>query len=188
MNNNIKILVDMDDTMTWLLPVWVNWLNKLYKLSVDWKQIKCWDMSLAFPQLTRNQIYEPLTTEVIWDDVIPRNGAVEVLTRLHNDGFDIYVVTATDYRNVKPKFERVIRKHFPFIDWEHIIIANHKQMIQANFIIDDAPQNLAGGCQNYKILIDMPHNMDFTETCGIIRLHNWEQIEQFIRYMSLPRY
>jgi 5'(3')-deoxyribonucleotidase len=82
----------------------------------------------------------------------------------------------------------VISKYFPFVDWQHVIIAYHKQMVYADFIIDDAPQNLVGGCQRYKILIDMPHNEDFTETCGVVRLHNWEQIEQFITYMSLPNY
>lgn len=187
-NNSKTIIVDMDDTITWLLPVWVNWLNEKYNLNVDWRKIREWDMHKSFPTLTKEQIYEPLSTEDLWDDIIPRDGAVKALTNLHNAGFDIYVITATDYRNVKPKFERVISKYFPFIDWQHVIIAYHKQMVYADFIIDDAPQNLVGGCQRYRILIDMPHNEDFDETCGVVRLHNWEQIEQFITYMSLPNY
>ena len=98
------ILVDMDDTATWLLPAWVEHLNQKHNLNVDWRDIKEWDMSLAFPTLTREQIYEPLATEEIWDEVTPREGAVEALTWLHECGlYEIFICTSTDYHNVKPK-------------------------------------------------------------------------------------
>lgn len=185
MNSNIKIIVDMDDTIIWLLPVWVNWLNQKYNLSVNWEEIKEWDMSLTFPQLTKSQIYEPLTTEEIWDEVVPRGGAVEALYKLHKSGYDIYICTATDYRNVKPKFERVIERYFPFIDWKHIIVTSNKQMIYADFIIDDAPQNLIGGCQKHQILIDAPHNKDVSVSqFGIHRMERWDRIYFYIQYVT----
>ena len=171
------ILVDMDDTATWLLPVWVKYLNLKHNLNVDWRDIKEWDMALAFTTLTREQIYEPLATEEIWDEVTPREGAVEALTELYNSGYEIFICTSTDYRNIKPKFEKVIQKYFPFIDWEHFIVASRKQMINADFIIDDSPYNLVGGCQKHKIIFPMPHNEDFPHgLLGIKKYANWKSV------------
>lgn len=186
MKQNKTILIDMDDTATWLLPVWVKWLNDKYSLDVDWREIKKWDVTLAFPTLTREQVYEPLITEEIWDLVTPRDGAVKSLTKLHECGYEIFICTSTDYRNVKPKFERVISKYFPFIDWGHVIIAANKRMIQADYIIDDAPHNLVGGCQKHRILISMPHNEDFdTGGTGIERAFDWSEAQSLVHYNSI---
>lgn len=175
------ILVDMDDTITWLLPIWVEELNYRFKENVDWREIKDWDMGLAYPNLTREQIYEPLATEEIWDSVVPRPGAIKYLKELQNKGFDIYICTSTDYRNIVPKYTKVISKYFPFIDWKHVIVANNKQMIKADYIIDDAPHNLVGGCQNHKILIHMPHNENFpAKEKGIKHCGHWKEIYELI--------
>lgn len=181
------ILVDMDDTATWLLPVWVNWLNHKHNLNVDWHDIKEWDMSLAFPKLTKQQIYEPLSTEEIWNEVVPREGAVKVLTGLHECGlYEIFICTSTDYRNIKPKYEKVICKYFPFIDWKHFIVISRKQMVNADYIIDDAPHNLVGGCQKHRLLISMPHNENFyLGDTGIERADNWNDVRFLIHYNSI---
>ena len=178
-NTRKTILVDMDDTVTWLLPIWVSILNEKHNLCVDWRDIKKWDMSIPFPTLTKDQIYAPLMTEEIWDKVIPRGDSEFQLKLLYEEGYDIYICTTTDYRNVRPKYEKVIKKYFPFIDWGHMIITSNKQMIMGDFIIDDAPHNLIGGCQSHKILIDMPHNQDCDEK-GIVRFSNWESIRNYI--------
>lgn len=179
-DNKGTILVDMDDTATWLLPIWVDWLNSKYNLNKDWKDIKEWDMSVAFPTLSKEQIYEPLSTEEIWDKVVPRDGAVEVLTDLHNQGYEIYICTSTDYRNIKPKYEKVISKYFPFIDWRHMIVTSNKQMIKADYIIDDAIHNLVGGCQKHKILIYMPHNKNKVIPEEIVKVRDWVAVKMII--------
>ena len=95
-------------------------------------------------------------------------------------GCEIFICTATDYRNVKPKYEQVIAKYFPFIDWKHMIVAYNKQMIQADFIIDDYPQNLYGGCQGFKLLMAMPHNQGAELESDMICVNDWKSAELFI--------
>ena len=182
-----KILVDMDDTITWLLPIWVDYLNKKYSLDVQWDKIKEWDMTLAFPTLTKEQVYEPLTTEEIWDLVVPRKGVIEVLSKLQEEGHEIFICTATDYRNVKPKFEKVIKKHLPFISWNNFIVASNKQMIKADILVDDAPHNLENG-DYFKILITTPYNQGYAaENNGIVRVFNWKEIYDTITRLSLRK-
>jgi len=179
------ILVDMDDTITWLLPHWVRWLNEKYNLSVDWHDITQWDMAAPFPTLTKEQIYEPLTTEEIWDNVKPRGQAQKVLKELHDRGYEIYVCTSTDYRNIKPKYEKVIQKYFPFIDWKHIIVTSNKQLIHADFIVDDGIHNLINGNQTVKMLINMPHNQNFIAgDYGLIRVNDWSMVQAVVEEYS----
>lgn len=175
------ILVDMDDTATWLLPVWVNWLNHKHNLNVDWHDIKEWDMSKFFPNLTKEQVFEPLHNEEFWDLVKPKDGAVEYLKKLIDDGFKVYLCTSTDYRNVKVKFEKVIQKYFPYISWKQVIVASDKQMISGDFMVDDGIHNLEGG-RYRKILMNAPHNKSYNaEENGMFRANNWEQIYSYIK-------
>ncbi len=48
---------------------------------------------------------------------------------------------------------------FPFLGWEHIILASNKQMIRGGIMIDDGIHNLLGG-KYFKILFNRPRNRD----------------------------
>jgi len=174
------IAVDIDDTATYLLPHWIDWLNQMYGTNVNCNDIDKWDVPSFFPTLTRQQVFSPLTVEWFWDRITPKPMAVEYLQKLINLEYDIYFCTATDYRNVKPKFERVIKRLFPFIDWSHIIVTANKSLIATDFIIDDAPHNLMGN-QKHKILMDMSHNRDFDVTkSDIVRVNDWREAYKYI--------
>lgn len=170
-----KILVDIDDTIENLGIAWCKWLNDLYGLNVKWKDITNWDVKLFFPTLTKEQVFAPLHNEKFWYTVEPKEDAIKYLKKLYDEGYDIYLCTSTDYRAVQMKFETIVCEYFPFIDWQHVIVAHNKQMIKADFLIDDAPHNLIGG-KYKKILYTAPHNRAFkTIGTGIKRVNNWEE-------------
>ncbi len=69
---------------------------------------------------------------------------------------------------------------FPFLDWEHIIITNNKQLVRGDILIDDGPHNLVGG-EYFKILFDRPHNRNYDDAAnGMLRLHTWQEIDSVI--------
>lgn len=75
----------------------------------------------------------------------------------------------------------IIERFFPFIDWEHIIIATNKQMIKCDVLVDDGPHNLRFG-EYIPILFDANHNKSFkNEDYGIQRVYNWEQAYNLIK-------
>lgn len=129
------VLIDIDDTIENLCETWVDWLNKQYGTSVKYNEITEWDMSKFFPNLTKEQVFEPLRNPKLWDYVQPKPGAVEYVKKLIDEGYNVYLCTTTDYRNVRPKFENVIQKHFPYINWNQVIIASRKQMINEMFLL-----------------------------------------------------
>ena len=173
---NKTILIDIDDTIENLCETWIDWLNKQYGTSVKYEEITEWDISRFFPSLTKEQVFEPLHNPEIWEWVKPKPGAVEYVKKFIDDGFNVYLCTATDYRNIKPKFESVVQKYFPYISWNQVIVTSCKQMIKADILIDDGVHNLENG-DYAKILVSAPHNADYNaEQNGVVRANSWEDI------------
>lgn len=179
-NKKLVICCDMDDTIEHLTQAWVDWLNNHYGTSVDYEDIKHWDMTRAFPTLTKDQIYGALSTPEFWSTVKPMEDAQEVLPRLISAGHTIYICTSTHYAIANEKFNRCLFKYFPFIDRHNIILTYNKQLIKCDILIDDGTHNIIG--DYIGLLMDAPYNREFNEEDypNIHRVYNWHQIETFI--------
>lgn len=178
---DVKIVIDIDDVINNLCECWCDWLSNQYGLSVTYKDVTNWDICSFFPELSKEQVFEPLSKAEFWDCVRPKEGAVEYIEKLVDYGYQVYLCTATDYRNVQMKYEKVIQRYFPFIKWEQIIVTSRKQMIKANVLIDDNINNLVGG-DYLKLLMSAPHNQDVdTIMCRVYRVDNWEEIYNTIQ-------
>lgn len=170
---NKTILIDMDDVMTDLLTPWVEYLNDKHDLSVYTSDITAWDMSLFFPTLSKEEIYQPLDEENFWKTVKPQEGAVYYLNKLCNE-YQVYIVTATSLNNIKYKVDHIIKPYFPFINTRNIIVSNNKQMISGDVLIDDNINNLLGGKYD-KILFSRPHNYNYLpKDYPIVIADGWE--------------
>lgn len=176
----MTILVDMDDTIEYLVKAWIQNVNKRYCKSVKYEEVLSWDVSKAYPDLTWEQVYETLTIQGFWKTVEPIPGAAEVLQRFIQAGHMVFIVTATPYISIPEKMDDLLFRHFPFISWEQVIITSKKQMIYGDVLIDDGVHNLIGG-EYIKILMTAPHNRDYNaEANGMIRVHNWSEVERII--------
>jgi 5'(3')-deoxyribonucleotidase len=168
------ILVDMDDTMIDLLGCWVPEINKRYGTTVNQDEIYDWNISQFFP------IFE----NDFWNRMKPKSGAIKYIKALKNDGHKVYVCTNSNYKTIKNKMDAVLFKFFDYISWNDVIVTTHKQIINADYLIDDGVHNLVGG--KYKgILMDAPHNRNFNEKDhNIIRFESWKEIYDFISDMA----
>lgn len=181
----LDILVDLDDTVWYLLKAWVQRLNARHGTSVSVDDIYDWDVTIAFPGLTREQVFAPLNEDDFWDTVEPMDGTAEVLEWAINEGHRVHIVTASLYSTLKSKMENALFKHFPFISWNQVIITSHKQMIRGDMLIDDAPHNLENG-QYVKVLVTAPHNRGYdAQRNHMIRVNNWSEIKECIIKLSM---
>lgn len=177
------ILVDMDDVMIDLVTHWVETLNNKYGTSVKTQDINNWQFTRFFSSLTSEQVYEPLIKKDFWKSIKPIEEVQQYLKMLHNEGYQIYVCTSTNWKNVKFKVKYVLNKYFDFIPWENVIITANKQMIKADFLIDDGIHNLRGGDYK-KLLFNKPHNKSVdTNGTDIVRVNNWKEIYNYISVM-----
>ncbi len=183
--SHITLLVDMDDTIENLLPAWTEWLNKKHRMSVQADDITSWDIQKFFPSLTRDEIYSPLYEDEFWKMVTPKEDAILYLSRLNELGFKLYICTNSNYQTIRRKLEYIIDRYFPFISWWNVITICHKQLINADILVDDGVHNLLGGSYK-KILMTASHNKDFdANSNGIVRVNNWQEAyDKIIEYAN----
>lgn len=180
----MTILVDMDDVLENLSDAWIDFLNEEYGTEVDKNAPKDWEIDKSFPELTKAQVYAPLYDPDFWKTVRPIDGAPEMLERLIHEGYEIYVVTASNYVTLQTKMDDVLFRYFPYLDWNNVIVTSNKQMIRGDILIDDAPHNLLEG-DYQKILMDAPHNRSFNaELFGVHRANSWREIYRIVHALS----
>ena len=177
------LLSDLDDVVENLLPTWIKMLNFMNADNPNFipkhpEEITSWDVQNFFPMLTIDEVFAPLNTDLIWKMITPKPGATRVVKK-YNDmpDVDFRIVTASHYSSIPAKRE-FLRKFFPFINWNQVIVCSNKQMIKGNVLLDDSPRNLIGG--DYKgILFRAPHNLSFDASIypNIIRVDGWDDAE-----------
>ena len=174
------ILVDMDDTIENCTEAWVHYVNERFGTHTDPESLRDWDVSKAFPTLTREQVYSVTFEDGFWHTVKPIDGAAEYMKKLIDDGNKIYIVSCAAYETMRVKMKDVLFKYFPFIEWKDVIVASRKQMIKADYLVDDGVHNHIGG--EYKsLLYTAPHNCEYdAEANGMIRVNNWEEVYRII--------
>lgn len=177
------ILVDMDDTLVETVPMWVKWLNEHYNLNVKYEDLKVWEMQVAYPSLTQDQIRAPLMNELFWMRVQPKPDAVYYLKKLIEDGHTIYICSASHPYTLTSKIKYCLFKHFDYLKTEQLIFTYKKQLINADFCIDDGIHNLIDA--PYRgILITAPYNKLIKETDyeeDMVRVDNFKAVYYFIK-------
>ena len=81
----LTILFDADDTVENLSDCWIAMLNERYGTSVTPEDVHSWDISLAFPTLTKEQVFGVLYDDELWRRITPIPGSVEVLQKLYDE-------------------------------------------------------------------------------------------------------
>lgn len=179
----MTILVDMDGVLGDLITPWIARLNFRYCTDVKPEKIKEWDLRKAFPELSGNQIYEPLHDPGLWDDVKPVPGAQAMLKRLVDDGHNVYVVTSASRNTASIKLTHFLFKHYKFLSDDNVIITRHKELIDGDVLIDDGPHNF-GRVRGLNILFDAPHNRSIpAKSLDAVRETSWEGV-----YYTINKY
>jgi len=170
----------MDDTIENCTEAWVHYVNRRFGTSVDPDTLRDWDVSKAFPTLTREQVYGVTFEDDFWRTIKPIDGAAEYMKKLIDDGNKIYIVSCAAYETLRVKTEEVLFKYFPFIKWEDVIIASKKQMIKADYLVDDGVHNHIDG-EYTRLLFTAPHNCEYDAGAnGMIRVNSWKDVYDII--------
>ncbi len=180
----MTILIDMDDTIEHFRRAWVRGVNEKYGRDTSYEDVTSWDVSAAYPGLTREQVYEIPKQPGFWKNVEPMAGAAEVLQRLTDAGHELYILTSSPYASLQEKMDELLFRYFPFLSWRQVILAGSKQMVRGDVLIDDGVHNLEGGAY-VRILMTAPHNRDYDAVAnGMIRVHGWDEVEAVIAGMT----
>lgn len=178
------IAVDMDDVCVNLLQSWLIYLNNKYGTNVQYEDITDWDMRKFFPELSAEQIFEPLHEKELWRTVTPRPDAMNYLKLLHKEGFKILIVTASHHKNICTKLEVALFPYFDFLTYKDIVMCQYKDLIKCDYIVDDNPENLRNS-DAVRFLMSAPHNKKLYEA-GVYthKVDNWSEIYKLIHRME----
>jgi len=177
---NPVIGIDLDDVLWDTLTAWLDRYNEVTDDDVSTFDVKSWDIAQYIKKGNRDILFYVLEQDDFWETVKPKPKSQEYLKQLIDDGYDIYIVTASYYKNLRKKMERFFEL-YPFLNFSNVIITSTKQMIDLDLLIDDNPENLCDGSYR-KILFDAPHNQWCNEkNIGAVRFNSWEDIYKFIK-------
>lgn len=179
----LRILCDADDTIENLTSHWLDELNRKHNKNVKKEDLKIWDLTTAYPDLTPEMVLEPLYCNEFWSRITPIEDSAYYLEKLLEDGHELFIVTASIYETFDAKVAKLLEL-FPFLKSEQIILAQYKQIISGDVLIDDAVHNLLGGSYR-KLLFNQPNNSYFNEKeYDITRVFSWKDAYEKISMMT----
>ena len=86
----------------------------------------------------------------------PYPGAPEFVQSLIDNGYDVIIASSVPAEVMTVRAE-AIRKFFPMIPGQNIMLGGQKRLLSVDVLVDDNPANL-GGCAKQSILFSRPWN------------------------------
>ena len=168
----LRVAVDMDEVIADALSRHLTLYNRATGESLTPEVIRQIGLGAAIPAKHR-AIFESLPhKDGFFDDlaVIPNSqNAVQLLS----SEFDVFITSAAMEvpRSFDAKF-RWLREHFPFIPTSNIVFCGDKEIIDADYLIDDRSRHFAG-FRGIGILFTAPHN---AREHAPLRANNWDEV------------
>jgi len=166
------IAIDMDETIVDTLSRHLDWYNTEF------------NQQLSKADLHGAKIYQRVLPEALakvkaypdhpdfFADLEANEQAIDVIHRL-TEGYDIVIATAAmEHPNSFAAKYQWLAKHLPFLSPMNFIFCGRKNLVRADYLIDDSSRHFVGfGGQG--VLYSAPHNV---RESADIRVDNWSQI------------
>ncbi|WP_461676118.1 5' nucleotidase, NT5C type [Staphylococcus warneri] len=167
-----KIAIDMDEVLADTLGAIIDGVNERANLGITVESLNGQKLKHFIPE------HDGLVTEILREPGFFRHlkvmpNAQEVVEKL-NEHYDVYIATAamdvpTSFHD---KYEWLL-EHFPFLDPQHFVFCGRKNIINADYLIDDNPRQLAI-FEGESIMYTAVHNMNHHE---YKRVNGWKDVE-----------
>lgn len=176
----MNIAVDFDETLFPTLSKVIEIYNKRYDDTLSLDAITTYNLYESLPSQVADKLLELFTDKEVYDNLQPYKGSVKALQTLANNGYEIYIATATSSKNLEWK-EQLLRRYFPFIQKENLIRIHNKKLLNVDVFIED---NLDTLTQTFadRICFDQPWNRSDSKdfAYNISRAYCWGDIVDII--------
>ena len=169
-----KIAIDMDEVLADTLGEIIDAVNERANLGITIESLNGKKLKHMMPE------HEGLVTEVLREPgffrrlkVMPH--AQEVVEKL-NDHYDVYIATAamdvpTSFHD---KYEWLL-EFFPFLNPQHFVFCGRKNIVNADYLIDDNPKQLEI-FEGKSIMFTASHNINDDR---FDRVSGWKDVEDY---------
>lgn len=177
----MRILFDIDDTITNFCEVLLKRLNELNGTSYSKNDINSWHW---FRNTFENP-WKPLEDKNFWDDIEVDKKAIILIENLIENGHEVYLATAS-FPNDALGYK--IRKTLEFFNKKimgesNVIVCYNKALINCDVRIDDAVHNLTDK-NSINFLYTQPwnKNIDIADYPNCIRINSLSQLNFLLKY------
>jgi 5'-nucleotidase len=173
----LRICVDMDEVMADTLAEHLRRYNQAFDEEVTPEDLAGKGLWEIAPEDRQQQVRAFLDAEDFFEDLPLMPGAQAVLKELAGR-FEIFVATQAMVvpNSLGPKY-RWLQRHFPFVPAAHYVFCGDKNILRADYLIDDHPRNLERFA-GQGLLYSAPHNLAVT---GFERVENWASVAEYFR-------
>ena len=174
------ILLDVDNV---LMPCTETACKKASSrgFPVDVKDVTQYNFA-NFPKEVSKQLMEIFNEPDFFDDQEPYPGAVEMVDELLDAGHDVVIASAMKPRRMGIRANQ-IPKFFPRIPARNILLGSRKDLLNADFQLDDAMENIVTSRTKYPVVFSQPWNMSEE---GYLRVSGYDEggYDEFIRLVE----
>lgn len=169
-----SIAIDMDEVLADTIGALIEGVNRRQQLNLQYDMFEGQRLRQAMPEhegILNGLLREPGFFYKL--SVMP--DAQEVVEKL-SQHYDIYIATAA--MDVPTSFDDKyswLRKHFPFLDPQQFVFCGRKNIVKADYLIDDNPKQLSI-FTGTSIMFSAAHNANEDR---FIRMNNWKEIEDY---------
>jgi len=168
----LRVAVDMDEVIADALSRHLSLYNRATGENVTPDVIRQKGLDAAIPAKYR-AVFESLPHEDgFFDDLAVIPNSQHALQLLSSE-FDVFITSAAMEvpRSFDSKF-RWLREHFPFIPTSNIVFCGDKEIVDADYLIDDRSRHFAD-FRGTGILFTAPHN---AREHAPVRADNWDEV------------
>ena len=167
-----RIAVDMDEVIADALGELLARYNRERNANFTKEDLRGKWLWQVLPAGGQKLIEGYLHSDEFFEDLPVIAGSQEVLRQMA-ERYEVFIATAAmAFPNSFGSKFRWLRRHFPFLSPHNFVFCGDKSILQADYLIDDMPYNLAS-FRGEGILFTSPHNVGNTEYW---RVDTWQQI------------
>ena len=180
MKEKIKVILDWDDTLCECNSYLLELLNIHRKTDYKLSDITSWGPS---KDSVLNGRFSYMDTEFFHNTAPMMPGAKTFMQSLFDMNCEVFIMTAVKGSQMGWRIARIMRE-FPFFKPENIIMGARKDLINADFMLDDGPHNIENSNVTYPVLFRKPWNADKT---GLMAVSDYEGFLSIIRSVTEDR-
>jgi 5'-nucleotidase len=168
----LRVAVDMDEVIADSLTRHLSLYNEATGESVSPELIRQKGLEASIPARHR-KLFERLPHEDgFFDNLDVIVNSQHALQQLSSE-YDVFITSAA--MEVPHSFDakfRWLQEHFPFIPTSNIVFCGNKEIIDADYLIDDRSRHFAR-FRGIGILFDAPHN---ARELAHLRANHWDDV------------
>lgn len=184
---SLKLLIDLDGVVVDLHSIWLRIYNEEWGDSLSPDAVTTWDTVDLVKPACGVKVYDILLRPGIFAECKPIDGAIQGLKWLVEQGHEVLVVSTPPVGSKTAPSEKIewVERYLPFLPGGSVILTAHKDLLEADALIEDSPANLAAWMKRGKlgVVFSRPWNRDVH---GCVRLLSWD-LNELDRVLGLVK-